>query len=73
MPQAKQTRAKGDGRTIYVVQNPRHMPEGRHVLSLKTGERFTEGDDFTPPQGCDLQRLLDDGFLTLKKKEVAGG
>lgn len=61
-------RAKGDGTTVYTVQNPRQMPPGRHVLSLKAGERFNEGDDFTPPTGCDLQRLLDDGFLVLKKK-----
>jgi hypothetical protein len=52
----------------YVVQNPRRIPGGRHIL--RSGERYWfEGDDFEPPKGCDVARLLRDRLI----KEVRDG
>lgn len=46
----------------YIVQNPRHIPEGRHIL--RWGQKYWyDGDDFEPPKGCDVARLLRDGLI----------
>ena len=48
--------------TAYRVMNPRGIPAGRHILRHFKRLWF-EGDDFTPPEGCDMARLLRDGLI----------
>ena len=58
MPAAKTAKKAG----AYTVLNPRGIPKGRHILRVGE-ERWYEGDRFDPPKGCDVKRLLRDGFI----------
>jgi len=58
----------------YTVLNPRGIPAGKHII--RVGERrYMEGEMFEPPSGCDIERLLRDGFLerAAEKKAVKDG
>ncbi len=52
------------GGAKFTVLNPRGIRAGRVIVSAG-GERFREGDEFTPPAGvdADIDRLVDDGFI----------
>jgi len=54
----------------YIVCNPRKAscPSGRDLLVLD-GQRYSEGDVYTPPPGKDIKRFVEQGFL----KEVGNG
>lgn len=56
------------GWAAYIVANPRGIPEGRHILRVGD-QRWYEGDAFAPPKGCDVQRLVRDGFIVKEKAD----
>lgn len=62
MPRA--SRAKS-----YIVRNPKGIPQGVHIISWGDAEnptRWYEGDDFTPPSGMNIERLLAGGYIEEK-------
>ena len=55
---ARQSRTKAK----YIVANPNGIPEGVRIISWGEHEWY-EGDDFDPPKGLKLDRLLKDGYI----------
>ena len=49
---------------MLIVQNPRNIPKGIHILTMKDGRRFFEGDRFDASiPKADIADLVRKGFL----------
>jgi hypothetical protein len=46
----------------YIVANPRGIPKGIHIISYGDAKWY-EGDDLVPPEGINLQWLLEKGLV----------
>uniref|UniRef100_A0A6M3XNZ0 Uncharacterized protein n=1 Tax=viral metagenome TaxID=1070528 RepID=A0A6M3XNZ0_9ZZZZ len=46
----------------YIVLNPNKIPKGIQLISWKEKVWF-EGDEFVPPKGLNIERLLRNGHI----------
>ena len=46
----------------YKVLNPNSIPKGVAIMHFK-GKDYFEGDEFEPPAGMKLDRILREGFV----------
>ena len=46
----------------WVVANPNHIPKGVKLISWQ-GRDWFEGDEFVPPAGLKVERLVREGYI----------